>query len=51
VAQFAFVPVRCDFLIDIPCKENISLEHVGSMWAAVSILMRGVIDSGHHWLG
>jgi hypothetical protein len=24
-------------------------EHVGSMWSAMSILMRGVIDTIHQW--
>jgi hypothetical protein len=38
-----------DFLIDIPFKANISLKHVGPMLSAVSILMRSVIDTAHHW--
>jgi hypothetical protein len=36
-----------EFLIDIPFKENSSLENVGSMGSAVLILMRGAIDTAH----
>jgi hypothetical protein len=41
-----------DFLIEIPFNENSNLEHVGSMWSAVAILMHGVsgvIDTAHQW--
>jgi hypothetical protein len=45
-----------DCLIYIPFKEISSLEHVGSMWSAVSIMMirahqyvSGVIDTAQHW--
>jgi hypothetical protein len=38
-----------DSWIDIPFKENSSLEHVVSMWSAVLIWMRRVIDTSHHW--
>jgi hypothetical protein len=31
----------------VPFKEDRSLEHAGSMWSAVSILMRDVIDPDH----